>query len=69
MKDKYEIKEWYDEKKKSWVYEIKMPEEDKAVLDDVLAQYGLTFETAPNAFFKWIIREPEKASQWIRDNE
>ena len=56
----------FDEEHKQWLYVISMPEKDKKALEALCAEYKIKTEDLLQQFYQWIVREPEKAAQWLR---
>lgn len=45
---------------------ISMPEKDKKALEALCAEYKIKVGDLLQQFYQWIVREPEKAAQWLR---
>jgi len=63
----YDVRCAFDEEHKEWLYVISMPEKDKAVLEEICKNYKIKTEDLIRQFYMWIIREPEAAAQWLRN--
>ena len=63
----YDVRCAFDEEHKEWLYVISMPEKDKAVLEEICKTYKIKVENLIRQFYLWIIREPEAAAQWLKD--
>ena len=62
----YDVRFAFDEEHKQWLYVISMPEKDKKALEALCAEYKIKTEDLLQQFYQWIVREPEKAAQWLR---
>ena len=63
----YEVRCAFDEEHKEWLYVISMPERDKVVLEEICKGYKIKIEDLVRQFYLWVIREPEAAAQWLKD--
>ena len=63
----YDVRCAFDEEHHEWLYVISMPEKDKAVLEEICKTYKIKVEELIQQFYLWIIREPEAATQWLKD--
>ena len=57
----------YDEEHNEWLYVISMPEKDKMVLEEICKSYKIKVENLVRQFYLWVMREPEAAAQWLKD--
>ena len=64
--ESYDVRCAFDEEHKERVYVISMPEEDKAVLEEICKTYKIKVEELVRQFYLWVIREPEAAEQWLK---
>lgn len=65
--ESYDVRCAFDEEHHEWFYVISMPEKDKAVLEEICKTYKIKIEDLIRQFYLWIIREPEAATQWLKD--
>ena len=63
----YDVRCAFDEDHHEWFYVISMPEKDKAALEEICKTYKIKVEELIQQFYLWIIREPEAAAQWLKD--
>ena len=57
----------FDEEHNEWLYVISMPEKDKMVLEEICKSYKIKVEDVVRQFYLWVMREPEAAAQWLKD--
>jgi|GEM_PF-4977500 len=62
----YDVRCAFDEAHNQWFYVISMPEKDKKALEALCAEYKIKVGDLLQQFYQWIVREPEKAAQWLR---
>ena len=67
VSEPYDVHCAFDEEHKEWLYVISMPEKDKAVLEEICKNYKIKTEDLIRQFYMWIIRDPEAAAQWLRN--
>lgn len=65
--EQYDVRCAFDEEHKEWIYVISLPEKDKAVLEEICKTYKIKIEDLIRQFCLWVIREPEAATQWLKD--
>ena len=63
----YDVRCAFDEEHNEWLYVISMPEKDKIVLEEICKGYKIRVEDLVRQFYLWMIREPEAAAQWLKD--
>ena len=63
----YDVRCAFDEEHHEWLYVISMPEKDKMVLDEICKGYTIKVEDLVRQFYLWVMREPEAAAQWLKD--
>lgn len=57
----------FDEEHNEWLYVISMPEKDEMVLEEICKGYKIKVEDLVRQFYLWVMREPEAAAQWLKD--
>ena len=62
----YDVRCAFDEEHNQWLYVISMPEKDKKALEALCAEYKIKTEDLLQQFYQWVVREPQKAAQWLR---
>ena len=65
--EQYDVRCAFDEEHHEWLYVISMPEKDKAALEEICKTYKIKVEELIRQFYLWVIREPEAAVQWLKD--
>ena len=63
----YDVRCAFDEEHNEWLYVISMPEKDKIVLEEICKGYKIRVEDLVRQFYLWMIRDPEAAAQWLKD--
>lgn len=63
----YDVRCVFDEEHNEWLYVISMPEKDKMVLEEICKGYKIRVEDLVRQFYLWMIRDPEAAAQWLKD--
>lgn len=63
----YDVRCAFDEEHNEWLYVISIPEKDKMVLEEICKSYKIKVENLVRQFYLWVIREPEAAAQWLKD--
>lgn len=63
----YDVHCAFDEEHHEWLYVISMPEKDKMVLEEICKSYKIKVENLVRQFYLWVMREPEAAAQWLKD--
>ena len=63
----YDVRCAFDEEHNEWLYVISMPEKDKMVLEEICKSYKIKVEDSVRQFYLWVMREPEAAAQWLKD--
>ena len=63
----YDVRYAFDEEHNEWLYVIFMPEKDKMVLEEICKGYKIKVEDLMRQFYLWVMREPEAAAQWLKD--
>ena len=63
----YDVHCVFDEEHNEWLYVISMPEKDKIVLEEICKGYKIRVEDLVRQFYLWMIRDPEAAAQWLKD--
>lgn len=63
----YDVRCVFDEEHNEWLYVISMPEKDKMVLEEICKSYKIKVENLVRQFYLWVMREPEAAAQWLKD--
>lgn len=63
----YDVRCAFDEGHREWLYVISLPEKDKAALEEICKTYKIKVEELIRQFYLWIIREPEAAAKWLKD--
>ena len=65
--ESYDVRCAFDEEHKEWLYVISISEKDKAVLEEICKGYKIKIEDLVRQFYLWVIRDPEAAAQWLKD--
>ena len=65
--ESYDVRCAFDEEHNEWLYVISMPEKDKMVLEEICKGYKIRVEDLVRQFYLWMIRDPEAAAQWLKD--
>lgn len=65
--EQYDVRCAFDEEHNEWLYVISMPEKDKMVLEEICKGYKIRVEDLVRQFYLWMIRDPEAAAQWLKD--
>lgn len=65
--ESYDVRCAFDEEHNEWFYVISMPEKDKMVLEEICKGYKIKVEDLVRQFYLWMIRDPEAAAQWLKD--
>ena len=65
--ESYDVRCAFDEEHNEWLYVISMPEKDKIVLEEICKGYKIRVEDLVRQFYLWMIRDPEAAAQWLKD--
>ena len=63
----YDVRCAFDVEHNEWLYVISMPEKDKIVLEEICKGYKIRVEDLVRQFYLWMIRDPEAAAQWLKD--
>ena len=63
----YDVRCAVDEEHNEWLYVIFMPEKDEMVLEEICKGYKIKVEDLARQFYLWVMREPEAAVQWLKD--
>ena len=63
----YDVRCAFDEEHNEWLYVISIPEKDKMVLEEICKGHKIKIEDLVRQFYLWVIREPEAAAQWLKD--
>ena len=63
----YDVRCAFDEEHNEWLYVISMPEKDEMVLEEICKGYKIKVEDLARQFYLWVMREPEAAAQWLKD--
>lgn len=62
----YDICCAFDEEHNQWFYVISMPEKDKKALEALCAEHKIKTENLLRQFYQWVVKEPEKAAEWLQ---